>query len=185
MRDENELGPESASVDTPAALIIPDDNRILYFARDRQAGRFLSHFWPSVIELDGETWPDVEHYYQAQKSDSVAYRNAIRAAQTPGHAKRLSAAPDARGKAGKQSWFRANGKEPRPDWNEVKLDIMRRADWAKFSQNPDLAALLLATGDAELVEDSPSDAFWGTGRDGTGENWAGRVIMEIRERLRT
>ncbi len=162
---------------------VPEDNRVLYFARDREAFRFLSHFWPSPIMLDGETWPTVEHYYQAQKSDSIAYRNAIRAAVTPGRAKRLAAAPDARGWAGKQSWFRQNGKQPRADWQEAKLDIMRKADGAKFSQNPDLAALLLATGDAELIEDSPSDPFWGTGRDGTGENWAGRVLMEIRARL--
>jgi ribA/ribD-fused uncharacterized protein len=162
---------------------VPDDNRILYFTRDREAFRFLSHFWPAVIELDGETWPTVEHYYQTQKSDNFAYREAIRAAVTPGQAKRLSAAPDARGWAGKQSWFRVNGKQPRADWPEAKLDIMRKADGAKFSQNLDLAALLLATGDAELIEDSPSDPFWGVGRDGSGANWAGRVLMEIRARL--
>ena len=164
-------------------LPIPEDNHILYFTRDREAFRFLSHFWSSPIIVD-EAWPTVEHYYQAQKSHSVAYRNAIRAAETPGQAKRLAAAPDARGKAGKQSWFRANSAAPRADWGEVKLDIVRRADWAKFSQNPDLAALLLATGEAALIEDSPSDPFWGTGRDGNGANWAGRVLMEIRERRR-
>ena len=43
---------------------------------------------------------------------------------------------------------------------------------------------LLATGAAELVEDSPFEPFWGTGRDGQGANWAGRVLMEIRARLR-
>jgi len=61
---------------------------------------------------------------------------------------------------------------------------MRRADSAKFTQHPDLAALLLATGDAELVEDFPSEPHWGTGPDGQGLNWAGRVLMEIREALR-
>ncbi len=65
----------------------------------------------------------------------------------------------------------------------MKLDIMRRADFAKFSQNPELGAFLLATGDAELVEDSPSDAFWGNGKDGSGLNWAGRVLMEVRAKL--
>jgi N-glycosidase YbiA len=163
---------------------VPDDNRILYFERDREAFGFLSHFWPAEIRLDGQTWPTAEHYYQAQKHDSHAYRQAIRSAETPARAKRLSASPDASGKAGRQSWFRANNKEPRADWNAAKLDVMRKADWAKFSQNSDLAALLLGTGDAKLIEDSPSDPFWGIGPGGDGENWAGRVLMDVRERLR-
>jgi N-glycosidase YbiA len=165
-------------------LPIPEDNRILYFGRDRETFGFLWHFWPSVITLEDEIWPTVEHYYQAHKSDSHAYRAAVRAAVTPAQAKRLAANPHASGKAGRHSWFRANGKEPRADWNEVKLDIMRSADWAKFSQNPDLAELLLGTGDATLIEDSPSEPFWGIGPQGTGENWAGRVLMEVRERLK-
>lgn len=164
-------------------VIIPDDNRILYFGRDREAFRFLSHFWPAPIELDGETWATVEHYYQAQKSDNWGYRQAIRAAVTPAQAKRLAAAPDGPRRLAKSSWFRAHGKAPRPDWADVKLDIMRRADWAKFSQHGDLARLLLATANAQLIEDSPSDPFWGTGPNGDDANWAGRVLMEVRDRL--
>jgi predicted NAD-dependent protein-ADP-ribosyltransferase YbiA (DUF1768 family) len=64
--------------------IIPPDGRILYFARDRAAFGFLSHFYRSPIFLDGESWATVEHYYQAQKSSDLDYRNAIRAAVSPG-----------------------------------------------------------------------------------------------------
>jgi ribA/ribD-fused uncharacterized protein len=53
---------------------------------------------------------------------------------------------------------------PRSDWLEVNLDIMRRGDFAKFSQYADLLRLLLATGTADLIEDSPWDPFWGTGK---------------------
>jgi ribA/ribD-fused uncharacterized protein len=162
---------------------LPSDGRILYFARDREAFGFLSHFWPAEIDLDGEAWATVEHFYQAQKSFNFGYRAAIRAARTPGMAKRLAAPPQASRKTAAQSWFRKNGKLPREDWHEAKLHIMRRADWAKFSQHPNLAATLLSTGDAELVEDSPSEPFWGIGPDGHGLNWAGRVLMEVRARL--
>lgn len=165
-------------------MIVPADNRILYFDRDSVAFGFLSHFHPSPIVLDGETWPTVEHFYQAQKSDDPEYRKAIREAATPGRAKRLAAQPTAVRKVSKQSWFKANSKLPRADWHEAKLDIMRRADRAKFEQNADLAALLLATGDAELIEDSPTEPFWGIGPDGNGQNWAGRVLMEVRAMLR-
>ena len=57
-------------------LVIPADNRILYFARDRGMFGFLSHFHPAPILLDGEVWPTVEHYYQAQKSFDPAYRQS-------------------------------------------------------------------------------------------------------------
>lgn len=164
--------------------IVPPDARVLYFARDRAAFGFLSHFHPSPIQLDGEVWPTVEHYYQVQKSDCADYRAAIRAARSPGMAKRLAAPPDAPRQVSQQSWFRKNATPPRPDWSEVKLDIMRRADRAKFAQHPDLAERLLATGDAELGEDSPFEPFWGLGRDGRGLNWAGRVLTEIRAELR-
>lgn len=163
---------------------VPADNRILYFDRDAAAFGFLSHFHPAPVLLDGETWPTVEHYYQSRKSSDPAYVQAIREAVTPGRAKRLAAPPDAPRKVSGQSWFRRNGQLPRPDWHAAKLDIMRAADVAKFTQHPALAAQLLATGNAELVEDSASEPFWGIGPDGHGLNWAGRVLMEVRDRLR-
>jgi len=167
-----------------SSAAIPPDNRILYFDRDRVHFGFFSHFHPAPIVLDGETWATVEHFYQAQRSDDPAYRQAIREATTPGRAKRCAARPDLPAKASKHSWFRLHHAFPRADWHEVKLDIMRRADRAKYTQHPELAVLLLATGDAELIEDSPSEPFWGIGPDGLGQNWAGRVLMEIREEIR-
>jgi ribA/ribD-fused uncharacterized protein len=162
----------------------PEDGRILYFHRDREAFPFLSHFHNAPITIDEETWATVEHFYQAQKSFDPAYRDAIRSARTAGLAKRLAAPPDAPRRVSRDSWFRRHGALPRPDWHTVKLDIMRRADLAKFTQHPDLAQLLLATGAAELVEDSPFEPFWGVGQDGLGLNWAGRVLMEVRAALR-
>jgi N-glycosidase YbiA len=177
--------PPAISFRVPAVMpAIPDDNRILYYGRDRETFRFLSHFHAAPVVLDGERWATVEHYYQAQKSFDPRYRDAIRAAATPGMAKKLAAQPLAPRRFSRESWFRKNGTLPRADWHEAKLEIMRRADLAKFSQHPELAALLLHTGDAELIEDSPSEPFWGIGPDGQGPNWAGRVLMEVRSALR-
>ena len=164
---------------------IPSDNRILYFQRDREQFLFFSHFHPSPIVLDGETWPTVEHYFQAQRSRDPAYRQAICKEKSPGKVKHLSKSPDDTTRGGKRfSWFRSNHAVPRADWAEVELDVMRKADGAKFTQNPDFSVLLLATGDADLIEDSPWDAFWGIGADGSGLNWAGKILMEIRRELR-
>lgn len=135
---------------------IPTDYRILYFGRDCAAFGFLSHFFASPFELDGVLWPTVEHFYQAQKALDPAYVLAIRDSKTPARAKWLAAPPDAPRRVSKNSWFRKNKQMPRPDWHAVKLDIMRRADFAKFSQNLDLRQMLLATGNAELIEDALS-----------------------------
>ncbi len=47
---------------------------------------------------------------------------------------------------------------------------------AKFKRNSKLRELLIATGDALIVEDSPTDAFWGCGADGKGENRMGQMV---------
>ncbi|MFJ7440876.1 NADAR family protein [Methylorubrum thiocyanatum] len=163
---------------------LPGDGRVLFFIRDQHEFGFLSHFHPAEIELDGETWPTVEHWYQAQKSSDPRYREAIRSASTPGRAKRLAGMPVS-SRRDHGSWFLANGLLPREDWEAVKRDLMRRADAAKYDQHRDLAARLLATGGAEIVEDSPHDAHWGIGRTGLGANWAGRILMEVRDGLRS
>jgi hypothetical protein len=54
----------------------------------------------------------------------------------------------------------------------------------KFTQHTDLKALLLGTGDAELVEDSPKDFFWGIGADGSGRNELGKALERVRDELR-
>ena len=82
-------------------MTVPDDGRILFFARDRAEFGFLSHFYPAPILLDGETWPTVEHYYQTQKSWEPAYRRAIRACETPGQGQTTGGRPASYFEAGR------------------------------------------------------------------------------------
>ena len=50
----------------------------------------------------------------------------------------------------------------RPDWEEVKVGIMEEIIRAKFTQHPELAAMLLATGEKVLVEGNTwGDTCWG------------------------
>lgn len=80
--------------------------------------------------------------------------------------------------------------DSRPDWEEVRVKVMRwclRAkllhNWATFSR------LLLATGDRPIVEDSRKDDYWGAkvGEDNllAGRNVLGRLLMELREIARS
>ena len=71
----------------------------------------------------------------------------------------------------------------RPDWEQVKDDIMREAVLAKFQQHDDLREMLLSTGDADIVEKTTRDYYWGCGNKGTGKNMLGIILMEVRETL--
>ena len=164
--------------------VIPADGRILFAQRDRADYGFLSNFHPAPFMIDGERWPGVEWFYQAGKSTDDEYRRQIRAAPHAGKAKRLGDSRIGDPRIAKASRFRKRPELLRPDWEAVKLDIMREGVRAKFRQNGDLASMLLATGQAPLIEDIPGDRFWGVGADGTGENMLGKLLMAARDELR-
>ena len=72
----------------------------------------------------------------------------------------------------------------RPDWEEVRVPIMKEILRAKAAQHEYVRRKLLATGDRELIEDSWRDGFWGWGEDHKGQNMLGKLWMEVREELR-
>jgi ribA/ribD-fused uncharacterized protein len=118
--------------------------------------------------LNGRTWPTTEHYFQAQKFTGTEHEQTIRKAKSPMTAAHLG---------------RSRKFPLRRDWESVKEDIMRQALRAKFTQHPELRELLLATGDAKLVEHTNNDRYWGDGGDGSGRNRLGLLLMELRAQL--
>jgi N-glycosidase YbiA len=72
----------------------------------------------------------------------------------------------------------------RSDWEQVKDDVMRKAVLQKFKTHADIREILLATESEVLVENSPIDYYWGCGKDGSGKNKLGQILMEVREVLR-
>jgi len=74
--------------------------------------------------------------------------------------------------------------EVRPDWKQIKLEKMDTTLWHKFTQHRSLKEELLATGNAELVEASDKDGFWGAGPDGRGRNELGKALERLRSELR-
>ncbi len=80
---------------------------------------------------------------------------------------------------------RDRSKRLRADWEAVKDGLMREAVRAKFAQHADLREILLATGDAVIVEHTENDAYWGNGGDGSGKNMLGKILMEVRGELQT
>ena len=135
---------------------------------DRFSGEweFLNNYFPATIQFDNELYTSVEHAYQAAKSTNASVRDEIRRTPDPDEAKRL----------GRKH---AN----HPNWDNVKVPLMRRLVARKFRE-PVLAAQLVATGDAHLVEGNNwGDTFWGE-CDGVGDNHMGRILMDLRAELR-
>ena len=75
-------------------------------------------------------------------------------------------------------------KDRRPDWDAMKVGVMRDILRAKVEQHEYVRRKLLATGDRELVENSWRDDFWGWGPNRDGQNMLGKLWMELRADLR-
>lgn len=128
----------------------------------------FSNFYLCPVVVDGIKFQSTEHAYQTLKTADPEWRKKIRNAKTPGIAKRL----------GRQCPAHTN-------WDHIKRDVMFNCVLNKFSQNDDLKAKLLATGEEHLEEGNTwGDTFWGT-VNGKGENHLGTILMEVRKILRT
>jgi len=79
-------------------------------------------------------------------------------------------------------------------WKANREKIVMAGSRAKFTQNPDLLALLLATKGTTLVEASPYDRIWGIGLSATdpkaqdpktwrGQNLLGKILTQLRDEL--
>lgn len=163
--------------------VIPQDNKVMFFERDRFEFEFLSNFYPCEILIAGKVWPHAEAYYQSQKSTNPDFHNRILEKPYPAWAKYVGDSRIGNPKIAKKSWFRKHPDDLKSDWDEIKVSVMVTALHAKFTQNMNLRLSLLNTDYAELVEDSSKDAFWGIGESGNGENILGNLLMELRTSL--
>lgn len=126
---------------------------------------FLSNMFPASFSENGITFSCSESYYMGHKS-GIASDLEVFSKLNGFEAKKL----------GKTLVLQEN-------WETEKLIVMKRALILKFSQNPDLLNKLLATGDAYIIEENYwKDVFWGV-CNGQGENFLGKLLMEVREEL--
>ena len=129
----------------------------------------FSNFSMYGFERDGKYWKTSEHYFQAQKFVGTEYEEQVGLSPTP-----MEAASIGRGRC----------KPLRKDWDDVKDDIMRRSVLEKFKTNEDIRKILLSTESENIIGETTKDYYWGCGKDGTGKNMLGKILMETREILR-
>ena len=130
---------------------------------------WLSNFYPAKVELCGIIYPSVEHAYQAAKTLEYEERKpffqvpVISSAESKKLGRKLSI---------------------RPDWENIKLQIMEDLLIQKFAV-PELKEKLLQTGDKLLVEGNWwGDSFWGVDSRKGGLNHLGKLLMKIRGNIK-
>lgn len=167
------------------SLVTPEDMSTIFFWRETEkVYGFLCQWYPSPFTSaahPGIMFNCAEQY--------MMYHKAI-TAKDPQTAQRMIATREpGRQKALGRSLKTLDAK----DWHNKKFDIVVEGNMCKFSTNESLGVRLLATGDRELVEASPSDRVWGIGfyaeyaeeqRASWGQNLLGQALMTVRARLR-
>lgn len=132
---------------------------------------FLSNFFECPIVYEGLCFGSSEAAFQAAKCRDKLEKLSFRSLR-PGKAKRLG-----------------RKVELRPDWEEIKINEMRKIVRKKFTQNLKLQKLLIDTGNATLIEGNYwHDNFWGNCtcekcKNVPGQNNLGKILEEIREEI--
>lgn len=138
---------------------------------------FLSNYYECKVIYDGLTYESSEAAFQAQKCKNKEDRLQF-IKLSPSEAKHL----------GRKI-------ELRPDWDDVRFDLMKFIVKAKFDQNPNLKKKLINTKDRYLIEGNTwHDKYWGVeilskGISfklkkmyylGEGNNMLGNILMLLR-----
>lgn len=77
----------------------------------------------------------------------------------------------------------AHAGEVLPEWHEQKAAIMEEILRAKLAQHEKLGKLLVESGTRTIIENSPTDSFWGIA-DGSGQNILGKLWMKLRDEIK-
>ncbi|KAJ7471407.1 hypothetical protein B0H11DRAFT_1730053 [Mycena galericulata] len=149
----------------------PTRTRILFYHKtDPHYG--FTNFSAHPVIYDNKRYPTSEHLFQSFKFQPHRPKLAE-------HIRTCSERPSVA-----FSEARRFQPEVRSDWKDVNIQMMDLALWHKFTQHESLKKELLATEDAELVEDSDKDSFWGVGADRRGRNELGKALERLRTKLR-
>jgi len=162
-----------------------EEEPILFFGADESKGEYknFSNMSAHPIEIDGQKYPTVEHYFQAMKAktfeDEDMFEKIIKS-KTP--------------KAAKALGVKVNNFVTEV-WDAKRDEIMERGIKAKFVQHPELRKQLLATEEKMIGEANPRDTYWGIGTGiesekskhpskWRGQNKIGKILMTLRTELR-
>lgn len=160
----------------------PGEEPVFFFSGNPALNEYkeFSNMYEAPFQVEGQTFPTVEHYFQwskARQFGDAAAQEKILKTSSPKSVKAL-------GK--KVVGFKEE------DWNETKDKVMATALKAKFMQHPELLKKLRDTGTRRIAEADPRGKYWGIGTSADTskakdpERWPGKNKMgQLLEVLRT
>lgn len=142
----------------------------------------LSQWWMCPFQVDGVEYSCAEQFMMAEKARMFRDQEMLANIMEASHPKEMKA------------YGRAVVSFDKEAWDKTCYEIVKRGNYAKFSQNPELLHFLLATKNRILVEASPRDRIWGIGMGKAnpdalcplkwrGKNLLGFALTEVRDQL--
>ncbi len=130
---------------------------------------YLANYASYGFTKDGIFYKTVEHYYQAMKFPEGKIRSSIIAAETPKEASNIG---------------RDRNNKRIDNFKSIKKQVMFEGILEKFRQNRDIAYKLIETRNKDIAEATIDEYYWGIGKDKTGENNIGKIIVKVREQIK-
>lgn len=159
--------------DYPTQVVYPTAEHIMWIFTGKWC--IIDNFALTTVLVDighgMKEYPTSEHAFAAAKALYPTVAERIRKAKDPGTAKYM----------GRECTLR-------PEWEQVKFQVMWHVLKAKFAQHPQAVAKLLETGTRPIYEgNSWEDQVWGVTKVNNGcwkgRNALGEQLMEIRKEL--
>jgi len=130
---------------------------------------YLANYSKHGFTKNGVFYKTVEHYYQSEKFDNEEIKNKIINADTPKEASNIG---------------RDRNNIRKENFKGIKLDVMYDGVLEKFRQNRDIAYKLIETRNSEICEATIDEYYWGIGKDKSGKNNIGKILVKVREKIK-
>jgi ribA/ribD-fused uncharacterized protein len=163
----------------------PGQEPVFFFSGNPALNEFkeFSNMYEAPFQVEGQTFPTVEHYFQwskARQFGDAAAQGKIMKTSSPKSVKSI-------GK--KVIGFKEE------EWAETKDRVMAAALKAKFMQHPELLKKLRETGTRRIAEADPRSKYWGIGTSADtskakdperwpGKNKLGQILEALRAELK-
>lgn len=130
---------------------------------------YLANYSNHGFTKNGVFYKTVEHYYQSEKFDDPDIKNKIINADTPKEASNIG---------------RDRNLKRIYDFKSIKNQVMFDGILEKFRQNRDIAYKLIETRNKKIAEATIDEYYWGIGKDKSGKNVIGDILVRVRERIK-